>query len=402
MSCKSLVVALVVLQPLFSWAQAPIVFAPIARVDEASLSGLISHPVILSFDLAPYGKTLALLVADSGLRSGLLLVTEEIATRRILASREIGPLVAPSLRFSWQVVYASDQRYLVVQDLAAIRVFDATTLAPIRTITDSRGAQQSAPLFITGARQTDLFACAFGVEGRQYQLHLTPAQIKVVNVASGDTVGEWAAEDVPQSISPDGLLVAVSSSHVQRGVLPVNVFTATGQKVAELIGDFAFKGKADPAKPLGRVIGSFIGTQEMLLTPDEHFDQTGHSSGYSLQLLRVPDGRIEQILTPQQYGPTGLMTISADQETALVASWFFPPEVLAQPHAPLPASTPKLLTLKRDAALRIESVLPMEGAGLTTGGGWLEKFRARISSDGSVIAIPQNFGITVLARSPHP
>ena len=227
---------------------------------------------------------------------------------------------------------------------------------------------------------------------------MTPAQIKIVNVSSGETLGEWAAEDVPQSISDDGSLVAVSSSHVQRGVLPVNIVTARGQKVIELTGDFAFKRNSE--KPLGRLIGAFIGNEEILVTPDENFDQTGHSSGYSLQRLRIRDGRSEQIVTPPKYGPTGVMTTSADGQTVLVTSRYFPPEVLAQPHAPLPASTPQLLILKRGAVLQIESVFPMEGAGLKAGG-WLAKSRARMSSNGSVIAIPQNFGITVLRRS-HP
>jgi hypothetical protein len=405
MPCKWLALVLVVLQPLVSWSQAPVGFVPVATVDDASLNGLISGAMIVSFDLAPDGKTLALLVMRPGVRTPLSLVIEEIATKRVIASRDIGPLIwGPGLqRFSWQVIYASDQRYLVVQDFATMQVLDATTLASIRTITGAGGAQQSAPLFTTGARQSNLFACAFGVEdGRSYGLHLTPVQIKVVNVVSGETVGEWAAEDVPQSISADGSLIAMSSSHVQRGVLPVNVFTARGQKIAELTGDFAFKDTKDPIKPVGRVIGSFIGTHEILLTPDEHFDRSGHASGYSLQRLSIPDGRIEQILTPTEYGPTGGMTGSADGQTVLVTSWHFPPEILAQPHAPLPASTPRLLILKQGAGLHIESALSL-GPGPKRGrGDWLDRFGMRISSDGSVIAIPLNSGITVLARNPHP
>jgi hypothetical protein len=169
-----------------------------------------------------------------------------------------------------------------------------------------------------------------------------------------------------------------------------------------LTGDFAFKDTKDPTKPVGRVIGSFIGTQEMLLTPDAYFDRSGHASGYSLQRLRIPDGRIEQILTPTEYGPTGGMTSSADGQTVLVSSWHFPPEVLARPHAPLPASTPRLLILKQGTGLHIESALSL-GPGPKGGtGDWLDRFGMRISSDGSVIAIPLNSGITVLARNPHP
>ncbi len=56
-----LAVTFIMLQPNLSPAQANISFAPSARVDRSSLAGLVSDPIIQSFDLSPDGKTLALL-----------------------------------------------------------------------------------------------------------------------------------------------------------------------------------------------------------------------------------------------------------------------------------------------------------------------------------------------------
>ena len=388
------------LQPNLTRPQTGISYAPAARIDESSLSSIISSPSVQSFDLSPDGKTVALLVATGfKAEAPLWLVTEDIATKRFTAPRQIGHLTILNSNFSPQVRYVFDQQYLVVQDYQTIRVFDGKSLEQIRTISPPSSHASLIPLFVTGARNKEVFACAFGSEQiLNPRFHTTPVQVEVIDVSSGAVLGEWASEDVPQSISPNGDLVAVSSLQAQQGVLPLTVVDTHGQKVTELTGTYSFK-DADQSKPLGRVIGLFSGTQELLLTPDENVDQTGHHSGDSLQLVSVA-GKVEQIIKARHYGSTGELAVSANQKTALALSWYLPARALAH-DGPLPASSPEILVLGRSASLHMDSSVPIHGLGLR-GSGWLENRRPRISSDGSVIAIAQDSGVTLLTRNPLP
>ena len=385
------------LQPRLIWAQTNASYAPATRIDESTLSSIIASPSVQSFDLSPDGKTVALLVATGfKAQAPLWLVTEEIATKRFTAPRQIGHLTILNSNFSPQVRYTSDQQHLIVQDFQTIRVFDSKSFDPVRTISSPSSGTSLLPLFITGASNKDVFVCAFGSEQNlNPRFHTTAVQVEVVDVSSGAVLGEWASEDVPQSISPNGDLVAVSSSQAQQGVLPLSVVDVHGQKVTELTGGYSFK-DADQSKPLGRVIGLFMGSQELLLAPDENVDSTGHHSGESLQLVSVT-GKVEQSIKPRHFGSTGELAASADQKTALALSWYVPARALAHEGA-LPASTPEVLVLGRGASLHLDSSLPIEGLGLR-GGGWLENRRPRLSSDGSVIAVAQRSGVTVFSRN---
>jgi hypothetical protein len=399
-SCLHLAVAFTMLQPSLIWAQTNATYAPAARIDESTLSSIITSPSVQSFDLSPDGKTVALLVATGfKAQAPLWLVTEEIATKQFTAPRQIGHLTILNSNFSPQVRYTSDQRYLVVQDFQTIRAFDSKSFAPVRTISSQSDGASLLPLFITGASNKDVFVCAFGSEQNlNPRFHTTAVQVEVVDVSSGTVLGEWASEDVPQSISPNGDLVAVSSLQAQQGVLPLSVVDVHGKKVVELTGGYSFK-NADQSKPTGRVMGLFMGSQDLLLAPDENVDSTGHHSGESLQLVSMT-GKVEQSIKPRHYGSTGELAASADQKTALALSWYEPARALAHEGA-LPASKPEMLVLDRAASLRLDSAIPIEGLGLR-GSGWLENRRPRLSSDGSVIAVAQRSGVTVLSRNPLP
>jgi hypothetical protein len=282
--------------------------------------------------------------------------------------------------------------------LRSIRVFDGSSLKSLRTISP-QSDKELRPLFVTGASNRNVFACAFGGEQKfNPRFHTTPVQVEIVDVSSGTALGGWASEDVPQAISPDGDLVAVSSLQAQQGMLPLTVVDTHGKKVAELTGGYSFK-DADQSKPLGRVVGLFVGAQELLLTPDENVDQTGHHSGDSLKLVSVT-GKVEQSIKPRHYGSTGELAASADQQMAVALSWYVPAKALAH-EGPLPASSPELLVLGTGASLHVEATLPIHPFGLKVSG-WLENRRPSVSSDGSVIAVAQDSGVTVLARNPSP
>lgn len=399
--CTRLAVALIMLQPSLVLAQTKISFAPAGRFEASSLGSLISNPIIQSFGLSPDGKTVALLVvAGAKVGAPLWLVTEDIAAKRIMASSELGASVFPTGGFAPQVIYASDQRYLIVQDLRTIRVIDSSTLKLLRTISPPSSKELQRPLFVTGASNRNIFACAFGVEQKfNPRFHTISVQVEVVDVSSGETLGSWASDDVPQSISPNGELIGVSSLQVQQGLLPLKVVDIHGKKVAELAGGFSFK-DADPAKPVGRVRGVFVGNQELLLAPDENVDQTGHHSGESLQLVSVTggQGQVQQTIKPRHYGSQGELAVSADGKTALAVSWYVPARLLAHEGA-LPASSPELLVLELGTNVQVGTELPIHGLGLIASG-WMENRRPRVSADGSVIAVAQDSGVCVLTKNP--
>ena len=369
-----------------------------ARIEESSLRGVINDAIIQSFDLSPDGKTVAILaVAGSKVGAPLWLVIEDVSTKQVTSSRELGPSTFGSGGFSAQVLYSSDQQYLVIQDLQTIRVFDSKNLTATRTISAPSNKEGLFPLFVMGAGNKDIFVCVFGPQQKlDLTFHPTPVHLEIVDVSSGNLIGDWASEDVPQSISPNGDLIAVSSWQTLRPVLPLNVFDTQGKKIAELTGDFSFKKVTDQSKPLGRVMGLFLDTQELLLTSDERIDQSGHLSGENLEIVTIT-GKEAQKIKPRHYASTGEMAISRDSKTIVAISWYTPARALAQEHAVLPASSPELLVFERGTSVHMDTSLPIHGLGLKASG-WLENRRPRLSLDGAVIALAQDNGITIFVR----
>ena len=148
---------------------------------------------------------------------------------------------------------------------------------------------------------------------------------------------------------------------------------------------------------MGRIIGLFLGAQELLLTPDENVDKTGHHSGDGLQIVSMA-GKVEQSVKPRHYGSTGELAASADQKTVVAISWYVPARALSH-EGPLPASSPEILVLGTGASSHGETALSIHPFGLEVSG-WLENRRPRVSSDGSIIAIAQDSGVTILTKNP--
>jgi hypothetical protein len=385
----------VLLQMSYICGQTGPKLVPVSEITDKSLNSVVNDAIVISFHLSPDGKQLAILAIAGPKLGPLWLTIVDTKTTRVAASKELGPSTWPTSDFLHQVRYSSDQKYLVVQDLQHIRVLDAGSLETLRTISGPATMDRQMPLFIVGAGQSDIFACAFGSEQQpKYGFRPTPVQVQVVDVSSGKILGAWASEDVPQSVSPNGALIAVSSWQTpnRRGVVPLAVFDTNGRKVADLDDGFSFSKSADGSKPLGRVLGGFVSNQEILLVPDEHTDEAGRHSGETIKLVSVATQQIEQSVKPEHFAPTGKPAISNDGKTILVISFYIPPRLLAQPHGARNGGEGKLLILTRDPKLQVDSSVPIDS--LTQ--------EPRVSSDGSVIAIRHyNRDVTVLMRSSH-
>ncbi|HEV2991230.1 MAG TPA: hypothetical protein VG759_22515, partial [Candidatus Angelobacter sp.] len=290
-------------------------FAAVSEITDKSLNAVVDHAIVTSFDLSPDGKQLAILAIAGPKLGPLWLIILDTSTTHVAASKELGPSTWPTSDFLHQVRYSSDQKYLVVQDLKQIRVLDSGSLATLRTLPVPTTADRQSPLFIVGAGKSDIFVCAFGSEQQpKYGFRATPVQVEVVDVSSGKMLGSWASEDVPQAVSPNGDLIAVSSwqTPTPRRVVPLAVFDASGRKVADLDDGFSFSKSADQSKPLGRVLGGFVSNQEILMAPDEHIDEAGHHSGDSVKLLSLTAQQSQQSVKLEHFAPTGRPVISDD------------------------------------------------------------------------------------------
>jgi hypothetical protein len=168
------------------WEQTSSQFEQVSQIIDRSLDPVVSgHATVMSFDLSPDGKMLSVLVIEGPKLGPLWLVNLDASSKRIVASRKLGPSVWPTSNFFQQVRYSSDQRYLVIQDLQEIRVLDARTLEALRTVTVPAKRGRQVPLFIAGASKADVFLCAFGSgERTEYGLHPTPVQVELVDVSS--------------------------------------------------------------------------------------------------------------------------------------------------------------------------------------------------------------------------
>jgi hypothetical protein len=376
-------------------------YAPLARIDEEALRGLVDDPLIESFDLSPDGRTVALLVASGlGMQAPLVLVKYDVATKHFGAAHPIGHVTIENPNFSPQVLYAGAGKYLVIHDFREVRVLDAATLQVRRTIGGPPDGQQEIPLFIAVASGTDVVVCAFGpAERSNPRFHMTAVHVEVVDASSGARLGEWSSADVPQAISADGQLIAVSSLYPIRGLLPLDIVDVHGSRVASLADGFGFDGSGPSV--VGRVCGIFVGTRELLLTADGTVDRAGHHSSDTIELVSIvgQEAHVKENLEPPRYGSQGALAVSATGETAVAVSWYLPPAVLAQTESPVPASSPELLVFQRHQSFRLDAVLtlPMRGGGLRTMG-WPQSWLPRLSADGSVIAIAQYDAIELFSK----
>lgn len=179
-------------------------------------------------------------------------------------------------------------------------------------------------------------------------------------------------------------------------LLKLDVIDASsGKKLAVLDGGFKFK-EQEAGHSMGRVVGSFLSDEEILLSPDSSFDRSGHHAGDSLRIVHIPDGKIVQELKPKQFGPTGEVAVSKDGGEIVAASWYLQPSFFTHPHEPMPAgSTPKLIVFSDKQDFHIEGIIKSAGGGLRVGGSALS---FRVASNGSVLAVAETHGITVFER----
>ena len=198
--------------------------------------------------------------------------------------------------------FSADQRFVVIQAWGSIRVVDIGSLQVVWTFS-SNSRELIIPVSIHGASINDLFLISYATKepfrGNSFNDLVNPRiHNELVDVSTGQLQSSWESLDIPQSLSADGKIAAVSDWGANNPLVEIEIVdTQTGKKLKTLHSAYRFK-KPWRAKPTGRVNGRFLGNDVILLSPDEHVDSAGHRSGETLKLMRVSDGRPQREFRP--------------------------------------------------------------------------------------------------------
>jgi len=391
-------------------AQSSAAFKIIRRIDSAAAGGRSSTPAeaIQAFDISPDGSLLAVLFqSESQHDSWLRILIENVGTGAALMDLKLPTDARPD---HWDlppwyvphVVFSGDQNLLAVQDWANIRVVSLSSFQIVRTLA-SKNNQLRVPFSILSAAKNDLFLVSYGKPGSSkitgYNDLMNPqVHNELVDLATGQAQSSWESVDIPQSLSPDGKLAAVSDWETSSILVEVEIVDAqTGQKLKTLHSGYKF-GKPWERVQTGRVIGKFLSDYEILLSPDEHIDSTGHKSGDALRILRVSDGQLVREIRPDNFGPLGDVITSASHDCFALLSWYISPGIAKRDLEPPEGSRPELLVFPDPRKNRSYTISNLSIDALVTNQYFGTTYSPRISNGGSVVAVAQDGGVTVFRR----
>lgn len=389
-------------------AQSSTAFQKIRRVEPAGGKSPASAEAVEAFDISPDGSLVAVLFQSKSFQdSWLRILIEKIATGQVLMNlklptgtrpdrRNLPPWYVPHVRFS------ADQKFLALQGWQNVRVLDLSNFQIVRTLA-SKNSELKVPFSILAAGKNDLFLISYGEPGssmiRGYNDLMNPhVRNELVDLATGRVQSSWESMDIPQSLSPDGKLAAVSDWATSDILVEVGIIDArTGRKLKTLQSGYKFRNPWEKTQT-GRVIGKFLSDDEILLSPDEHIDRTGHHSGKALEVMRVSDGQLMRKIRPDRFGPLGDVTTSAGHNCFAILNWDISPGILKRDLAPPEGSRPELLVFSNPERSRSYTISNLSLDALATNEYLGSSYGPRISNNASAVAIAQDGGVTVFRR----
>lgn len=396
---------------LLTTVQSKASFQTRVHIDEKTIANEIQNPVIEAYDLSPDGTRVALLVVSGDPMQSPVpswVVVLSTVDSRFLKQVRLGTRPQWVQGYASQIAFTADGRFLVVEDgQPAVSILDADTLATVRTIVPAeRGSGLDVPVSVMTAANNDMVAISFGA-GLPVSnfLDKLPVRVTIFDVSNGQEIASWNAEDVPLSLSPNAKFVAVSDHSSPGPVMGVTILDAkSGKRIVTLSGGYPNRTPQYPnwnGQFWTRLIAKFISDDEVAMTPDGNKDQSGHDLGGNVKVVSVRDDRIIQVIGPHNYGPRGEIAISADESTLVAISLYVAPQYLTH-HWRIPSDTgpeflvfskqrPQMFDLANRAKLPELLRLRIGGRFNTSG--------LRVSRDGSVISVAEDYGVTILARA---
>jgi hypothetical protein len=221
----------------------------------------------------------------------------------------------------------------------------------------------------------------------------------IVDLSTGKQVAGWEDNDIPFSLSPRGDFLAVPDHSTAEPVMGVKILDAKSGKVIVVLPAKYSYPKEVPKNYFAVIVAKFLGDDELILTPNNYADQSGHDVGPSLNIVQLKNSNVVQQIHPKDYGPTGEVAVSADQSTFITVSRYLPPRYLQHPHWRIPSDIrPELLVFRKQQNFMLDSRMPVPPLLGLRRGGTFDRSGLRVSADGSVISIAEDYGITVLTR----
>ncbi|HEV2489117.1 MAG TPA: hypothetical protein VGT03_04860 [Candidatus Acidoferrales bacterium] len=370
-------------------------------MDEKTLASTIPYASILAYDLSPEGTRLALFVVSSEYfqfpaPSWLILVNA--TNSEILKQVRFGTYPEFVQGYAPQIAFTPDGKFLVLQDQQKVAILDSTTLLRLRTIEPPAPNKFDVPAEIVVANSSYLAAISFGTGASRLSDGRWPVHTEVIDVSTGEKLAGWDDDDVPMSISPHGDFLAISNHEIPSPVMRIKILDCkSGKSVASLPTDAEV-----PKNYFAVITAKFLSDDDLVLTPDNSADKSGRNVAAYVDIVKFGSSQALQEIEPEEYGPTGEIAVSADQGTFVVVSRYLASKYREHPHWRIPSDTkPELLVFskqKRQLFKLVDRTKLPELLGLRMGG-LFDTSGLRISRDGSVISVVEDYGVTVLVSA---
>ncbi|MDP9340177.1 MAG: hypothetical protein M3P45_15050 [Acidobacteriota bacterium] len=219
------------------------------------------------------------------------------------------------LRLRRDLVISANQSFVLVMALGRVWVLDARSYSTVCTI-NSPDSAPAAPVQIQDVGKSG-FAVVFQDGVKHFRVDL-------FDFPSGKLLAEWPSTVIPDSFSPDGMLAVAPDldNRNDDGVTSVQLLDGrSGKKIKSIPVGFGFKKSRFGAPTAnGSVIGKFLNNQEIVVAPSADRDRSGLRSGNSLEIIDTSQGRVTREITPQKFGPIGVLVVSADRTHFAVES----------------------------------------------------------------------------------
>jgi hypothetical protein len=277
-----------------------------AEVAPSSLPEGTKDSRITAFDVAPDGSHLGLLYVTWP-SFALSAAIWDIRSKAVVEHARIGleAVRAPSAHLvDDEVTFTADKKYLLALGLGKVWILDASTCAVVRSI-DSPRSEPGPPVHILTV------GSAVAVT---YKQGYNQFYVGLFEIPSAKMITGWQSSAFPQSFSPDGkLAVGPDAEHYnQGGVKNLLVMDArTGVGIKSIPVSFGFK-KWESNAEKGSFAARFLDNDEVVVTPDNMTDHTGHHSGNSMEVINISKSRVVREITPKNFGPTGELAVSRD------------------------------------------------------------------------------------------